>query len=314
MKNMTNKNLKKKKSKQNKLIQKRLEKKKIMSKYFYKENCFFMIKVCIIIATSIIYFIISLAITSKMKTDFYKFDSIIEKIDGIYYDSFDIFLRIKESIDNFTFIDKGSKSINIPKDSEIVKPKFGNVLMEILNNNRYSNDSLAKFSILYNGDACSVICNDKSELTLCGTIFSSILSRGIEQAVVQMGIAITSCLDELNSVKSLEDLKRIFSESENFKSYEAFMSKFLLNAFWETQNIIDVFRNNEKEHIFRTINILLVTFMMIYLILLAFLVYNIYSYANVLNSFLNFIGILPSKFISDDETLYQNIIQLQDFY
>ena len=311
MKNMANKNPKKKKSKQNKLFLKRLEKKKIMSKYFYKVNCFFMIKVGIIIFASIQYFIISTLVESKVKSNYYKFDSIIEEINNIYYQSYDIFLRIKIGIDDF--VENNTKIIVLPKDSDIVKPKFGNVLMELTNNKKYSNNTLAKFSILYNGDACSLISEGK-ENELCKKIFSSILQRGIEQAVVQMGIVITSCLDELNSIKTTEDLKDLFSKSESLISYEAFMSKFFLNAFWVTQDIIDEFRSDEKEYIFRIINILLVVFMAFDLILFTSLVYFIYSYVNVLNSFLNFIGILPSKFISDDESLYQNIIQLQEFY
>jgi hypothetical protein len=246
-----------------------------------------------------------------VKSNYYKFDSIIEEINNIYYQSYDIFLRIKIGIDDF--VENNTKIIVLPKDSDIVKPKFGNVLMELTNNKKYSNNTLAKFSILYNGDACSLISEGK-ENELCKKIFSSILQRGIEQAVVQMGIVITSCLDELNSIKTTEDLKDLFSKSESLISYEAFMSKFFLNAFWVTQDIIDEFRSDEKEYIFRIINILLVAFMAIDLILFTSLFYFIYSYVNVLNSFLNFIGILPSKFISDDESLYQNIIQLQEFY
>ena len=311
LKNINNKNPKKKKSKQNKLLQKRLEKKKIMSKYYYRINCVFLIKFCIIISITIMYFLISLILTSQMKSNYYQFDSIIEQINGIYYDSFDIFLSIKKGIENFTF---HNKSMLLPKDSEIEKPKFGNILMNIMNSKRYSNDTLAKFNVLYSGEACPLLSEGEKEEALCGSIFSSILKRGIEQAVVQMGIIITSILDELNSVKDIPSLETLFINSESFLSYETFMGKFLLKAFWETHKIIDVFRNDEKQYIFQMNNILLVTFFVIYLILLTLLIYFIYSYANMLNSSLNFIGILPSKFISDDEALYQNIIKLQEFY
>ena len=145
-------------------------------------------------------------------------------------------------------------------------------------------------------------------------IFSSILTRGIEQSIVQMGIVITSFLDELVSVKSIQQLKNLFANSTNFQSYEAFMRKFLLNAFWKTQDIFEVFREDKKDDILKINNILLVLFIIIDMVIFSFLVYFIYSYVAVLNSFLNFIGILPSKFISDDEALYQNIIQLQEYY
>ena len=92
------------------------------------------------------------------------------------------------------------------------------------------------------------------------------------------------------------------------------MSKFLLKAFWETQDIFEVFREDKKGDILRINNIMLVLFIIVDLLIFSFLIYFIYSYVAVLNSFLNFIGILPSKFISDDEALYQNIIQLQEYY
>ena len=204
--------------------------------------------------------------------------------------------------------------MTVPKDSEIIKPKFGNVLMELINDDKYSNQSLQTFTTLYKGDSCTIIINNAQEKDLCKMIFSSILTRGIEQSIVQMGIVITSFLDELVSVKSIQQLKNLFANSTNFQSYEAFMSKFLLNAFWKTQDIFEVFREDKKDDILKINNILLVLFIIIDMVIFSFLVYFIYSYVAVLNSFLNFIGILPSKFISDDEALYQNIIQLQEYY
>ena len=313
IKNMNFKNTKKKKSKQNKLIQKRLEKKKIMSKYFYKINCLFILRVCIILIISIIYFIVSLAVVSKMKKNYYEFDNIIEGINKVYYNSFDIFLKIKKGIEQFTNANGTLNSITLPRDTQINKPKFGNILMNLINNNKYSTDALTNFSNLYNGEACNII-SESIELQTCQKILSSIVNKGIEQSVVQMGIVITSCLDELSSIKDLNNLKLIFNGSESYSSYELFMSKYLLRAFWRTHEILDVFRKNEKEYIFQINNILLVVFVVVSLLLLICLIYFIYDYATVLNSFLNFIGILPSKFISDDDALYQNILKLQEFY
>ena len=48
---------------------------------------------------------------------------------------------------------------------------------------------------------------------------------------------------------------------------------------------------------------------------LIFMIYYIYSYKNVINSFFNFIGIMPAKFITDDDYLYKTILKLeQNFY
>ena len=314
-KNLDNKNSKKKKSKQNKLYQKRLEKKKIMSKYFYRINFFFIIRIAIILIISIIYFIVSLLITSKMKSNYYKFDNVIEEIDKVYYDSYNIFLTIKKGIENFIYADDALNRISLPKESDITKPKFGNVLMNIINNNRYTNSTLVKFSELYNGNSCEIFIQDNSTDSIgCSTIFSSILSKGIEQSIVQMGIVITSCLDELSGVRNIKSLQTIFSQSTSYKDYNTFMGKFLLKAFMETNEIFEVFREDEKKYIFQINNILLAAFLCVYLILLIIFIYFIYEFVSLFNSFLNFIGILPSKFICDDDALYQNILLLQEFY
>ena len=314
-KNMDNKNSKKKKSKLNKLYQKRLEKKKIMSKFFYKINCFFLLKVIIILFISMIYFIITLIMTKRLKSNYYKFDNSIEQIDKVYYDSYNIFLKIKKGIENFTNGEDASQTINIPKESEIEKPKFGNILMNIINNNRYTNSTLQRFSTLYNSNSCSILSpNDTLECAACKRIFSSILTKGIEQSIVQMGIIITSCLDELSWVNNINSLLTVFKQSTSYQDYETFMGKFLMKSFWETQKIFEVFRDDEKQYIFRINNILLVAFMCLYIILLIVFIYFIYDYVKVFNSFLNFISILPSKFICDDDALYQNILKLQEFY
>ena len=314
-KNMDNKNSKNKKSKQNKLYQKRLEKKKVMSKYFYRINFLFLIRISIILVISIIYFIVSLLVTSKMKSNYYKFDSVIEEIDKVYYDSYNIFLTIKKSIEIFVNANDNLDAINLPIESDFTKPKFGNVLMNIINNDRYTNITLERFSKLYNGNSCDIFIQDESTDSIgCSSIFSSILCKGIEQSIVQMGIVITSCLDELSGVKNIKSLQENLHRSTSYQDYETFMGKFLLKAFMETNDIFEVFREDEKKHIFKIINILLIAFMCVYLILLIIFIYFIYDFVSLFNSFLNFIGILPSKFICDDDALYQNILLLQEFY
>ena len=42
--------------------------------------------------------------------------------------------------------------------------------------------------------------------------------------------------------------------------------------------------------------------------------YFVYTYRNILSSFLYFIGILPSKYLSEDENFYKEIIKLGHDY
>ena len=309
----SNKNSKTKKNKQSKLQQQKLKKKIIMSKFFHKLNAFFTLKIGFIFIISVLYFALTMIVTSYMKENYKKFDSIVEQVNKVYFNSFEIFLILKEQIENFFNSNKKS-DLNIPDDSEIERPKLGNALMYLFNNKKYSEESLTLIRTLYNENSCDVLCQDNYEKEFCLNLFSSILTKGMEQAIVQMSIIITNCIDELNSLKYNNTLLNIYTES-NFFYYEIFMGHFMLFSFIKTQEIFESFRKDEKRYISYINKNLLIIFIIIYFFLTMLMIYLILSYKNVINSFFNFIGIIPTKFIIDDGSLYRAIINLeQKFY
>ena len=284
-----------------------------MSKFFHKLNVFFTLKIGFIFIISVLYFALTMIITSYMKENYKKFDSIVEQVNKVYFNSFEIFLILKEQIENFFNSNKKS-DLNIPDDSEIERPKLGNTLMYLFNNKKYSEESLTLIRTLYNENSCDVLCQDNYEKEFCLNLFSSILTKGMEQAIVQMSIIITNCIDELNSLKYNNTLLNIYTES-NFFYYEIFMGHFMLFSFIKTQEIFESFRKDEKRYISYINKNLLIIFIIIYFFLTMLMIYLILSYKNVINSFFNFIGIIPTKFIIDDGSLYRAIINLeQKFY
>ena len=315
-KKITSKNIKNhsvdksKKIKQIKLYQKRLEKKRIMSKYFFRKNLIFILKISLLLISSIIYFIITYLLTSRMKINYYKFDAVVEDIDVIYFQYYKIFMDIKKSVENF--YNYGTK-ITL-KSSDFERPKFGNSLLNIKSNSIFSNSTKARFDQLYNGDVCSLICKNKEETQNCGNLFSTIMKKGIEQAVVEMSVVITRVLDELISVKSKQELKNVFGKSESYNNYEAFMGKYFTLAFTETHNIFTICRSEQRAYINNISQILLIVFVVIYICCLIIFIYFIYDYKKLLGSFLNFVGIIPSKIISDDDDFYNNIIKIEELF
>jgi len=303
------KNPKKKKSKQNKILQQKLKKKKIMSKYFYKINTFFGLKIAIFFLLTTLYFFLTTIITSIVKKNHKKFDSMVEQINKVYLDSFEIFLTFLEQIENFSNHNNRTL-LKFPEDSEIEKPKFGNTLLYI--SKQYKNlEEASKFDIIYNNNACQIIAEDLFDAILCELILSSIISKGIEQAVIQMDIIITNVIDELNALKEYKTLNDLIHQNSTYSEYELFMGKFMLFSFLKTQEIFDVFRKKEKSYIFKITRITLYIYGIIYCFLLIFVFCFITNYKNVINSFFNFIGILPSKFISDDENFLNTILKLE---
>ena len=89
----------------------------------------------------------------------------------------------------------------------------------------------------------------------------------------------------------------------------------MLFSFFKTHEIFEILRNHEKSYIYKINKIFLFIYGIIYGLLIIFVYCFISSYKNVINSFFNFIGILPSKFISDDEFFYNTILKLEkEFY
>jgi hypothetical protein len=304
---------KNKKNKQNKIQQQKLRKKKLMSTYFYKYNIFFALKIGLILIISTLYFTLSIVLTNNMKNNYKEYDSIVEEINNVYIDSFKIFLSFKEQIEIY-FNSNNVSDLNVPKDADVVRPKLGNNLMQITRRNRYSEEGLALLNNLYNSDSCKIIANNET-LHDCQKIFSSILTKGMEQAIIQMSVIITTCIDELNSLKKSQNISYIFSEDNDYGNYEIFVGQFMLESFLETQKIFSIFRNDEKVYMFKINRIFLTVYIVVFFISLICMLYFIYSYKNVINSFLNFIGILPAKYLTDDDYLYKTILKLeQDFY
>ena len=291
-----NNDTKKKKNKKIKLQQQKIKKKKIMSNYLFILNVFFGLKIGVIFIISMTYFIVSLMETSNISKNYRKFDSVIEEVNTVYYESFKILLIFNEQIELYTH-HLNRSLIKIPKDSEIERVNFGNSLLFFTKNNKYSNNSLNELNNLYNSDACQILSQNLLDYYLCMSIFSSILTKRMEQAVIQMNIIITSVIDELNSFKEYKSIREIMFLNSSFSNYEIFMNEFMLLAFLKTQDIFDVFRNNEKINIYSIGRTILLIYYIIFIIIIISIHFLIHKYKNLSNSFFNFIGILPTKFI-----------------
>jgi len=308
------KNVENRKKERNKIQQQKIKKKNIMSNYFHKSCILYGLKVGLILIFSTIYFCITIIINFHMKKRYKKLDSIIEQINNVYYDSFKIYIIFKEQFE--ILLNTGDKTkLNIPRDSDIIRPKFGNSLIYITNQKKYSKEYIKIFDNLYNNNACQEIVSTSSDIFYCESIFNSILTKGLEQAISQLSIIITNCINEINGLKENKTMNELHYKDNVYSKYEAFVGIFMLKAFLKTQDIFRVFRNDERLFIFEFLENTLIIYCIIYIFFLLSMIYFIYEYKNTINSFFNFIGILPTKFIVDDNNLYQSILKLEkDFY
>ena len=315
-------------SKANKIQQQRNKKKKTMAKFFFIYNLLFTLKVMLILIISITYYIVVMLVEAKQKNSYLSFDSTTNSIEGIYRSSFDIFLRLKTELapfedylsnykncnSNETCINQLVKyEMNIPTNDEISTPKLGSLLMPLVNNLNSASQSTKDLNNLYNSDACQILFpDDENEYDICSNFWSSILVKGMEQSITQMSVIINTVIDELNSLKNgNKEFEELIDPSSSFSQYELFVEYYLFKSYMKTVNIFYDFRvsklNSTKKIFYGILYGYIAGAIVLFFILLCF----VYSSKYVFNSFLNFIGILPVKYLIEDDILYKDILKLE---
>ena len=313
-KKMNNNNSKKRGNKQSKIQQQRIKKKKIMSFYFFKENLFFAIKTSMILICFVSFFIVSFLIYKEYLTNILKFDDSTNSVENLYYESISIFLVFKSELLKFEMNKGENYNMSIPLGKDVQMPNFGNTLNDLSQNGIFSNNNKDILNQLYNGDLCLLLfANVESfDYINCKEFLSSILLKGMEQAIIQMGVMVNSVIDELTLINDQKGFYNIVrGNSSNFKKYESFIEYYLLLSYLKNEEIFNNFRIDETNYFNNLTMKIIIIYFIVYLALFFMLCYFIFMYKYIYNSLFNFIAILSIKFISDDEYLNKKIIELE---
>ena len=301
----------KKGSKQNKLQLQRIRKKKVMSYYFYKENILFGVQIFLILICFVSYFVVSFLVFKVYYNNFLEFDKISNDMEELYYESFKTFLGFKSQLaDAQTNI---NYTMDLSEGKDIKIPNFGNILNELVQNKMYSEKNKNSLNQLYNGDLCNLLFYSSSQkYTYCKEFLSSILLKGLEQAIIQMGVLINSVIDELSLVNSYDTFHELVrGNTTNFKKYELFVEYYLFKAYLKNEDIFNGLRDDQTKYYSNLTLKILIIYLIGYLFLFILLCYFIFRYKYIYTSLFNFCAILSLKIISEDEFFYQKIIELE---
>ena len=151
----------------------------------------------------------------------------------------------------------------------------------------------------------------------CVQIFGlGILLRGLEQTIAQMGVLIGSVLDELEALNDANNTKTLMdlTNQSSFIIYEQFNEFYLIRAYNKTTYIFNKLREQKINHIIKTLKLILIIYILFSIVLFGLFIYFVFASKNLFNSFLYFIGILPSKYLSEDDNFYQEIINFGNNY
>ena len=303
---------KKRGNKQSKIQQQRIKKKKVMSFYFYKENILFAIKTSLILICFVSFFVVSFLVYKSYMNNYLKFDSATNDVENLYYESFRIFLLFKAQLEKYQITQ--NYILSLPSVKDIQMPNFGNILNDLSQNSIYRQENKNILNQLYNSDLCLLLFGNKEtdDYNYCKEFLSSILLKGMEQSIIQIGVMINSVIDELNLIHTEKDFyNTVKGNTTNFKKYEAFIEYYLLLSYLKNEEIFNNFRIDQTRHYSNLTMKIIVIYFVVYFFLFFLLCYIIFVYKYIYNSLFNFIAILSIKFISDDEYLYKKIIELE---
>ena len=273
-------------------------------------------------------------------------EDITDRTEGIYKYSLDIHLSLMQNLtklidyvnlknqlknngnvtvnnkiyyenDMDSLIDENFPDIIIQQIYEIEYPKLGNLLMPIISEAKSNDNSIqSQFNQLYNEDACTYLFFNDNDIAQCQIFWNGIISKGMEQALTQMSVSISSVLDQIKEINkkdvTTEEILNIFSEKSNFLQFHFFMEYYFYEAYLKTANLFNSLRADIIEEIESKYIILLILYLIVSILLFLLIILYIYSLRNYFNTFLYFVAIFPLKFLVEDENLFKQILLLND--
>ena len=135
----------------------------------------------------------------------------------------------------------------------------------------------------------------------------------MEQSITQMIIEKNSVEDELSALyRNDKNITEIMNVDSSFRRFEFFVIYYFLKSFWETSKIFEEIKQIKIDSINDIYLIITIVYIVITFFLIIVVGYVIKSSRKVFNSFLNFIVILPAKFLGYDAYFLEEVLKLED--
>ena len=246
-----------------------------------------------------------------------EFDKINDNIIGIFKESLDLFIIYKRQLELYEErltdckINNKTKiyKMNVPSISEIKTPNLGNNIIQITGSEGYKKETLENFTEFFNGDACPLLSHSKESLPFCRSFWNSILTKGMEQTIAKIGSHIENIIEELNSINEKGKEFNEIIKNSNFQTFEIFVGFYYQRAYLIVDEMFRDLLSEKTQSIINIFKISLIVYIIICNFLALFLIYFVLNSKFIFNYFLNFIWILPVKYLAEDENFYKEVIK-----
>ena len=144
---------------------------------------------------------------------------------------------------------------------------------------------------------------------MCSKLLDGILKKGMEQTLTKMGTMTGTIIEELNTLNNGGKEFNEIINSSTFSLYESFIYFYYQRAYLVLYEIFVDLRSEKLSSIKKLLRMLLIGYIILFNLLVLLFAYLIYYNNKEFNSFLNFIWILPVKYLSEDENFYKEVIK-----
>jgi hypothetical protein len=295
-----------------------------MNELIIAKNLINSIKIILSVLVGITYYIIH-SVYSKSKIDsFTNFNIIIESIETVFTNSFIIYLNFK--IEIFNYVDyyhrneeqiKNSTmknyTLSIITNKNYTSPDFNNYIMEILEDFEEfeGNNTESIIYKLYNSDACQILYNlNNSNYNNCRVFWSGVISKGLEQALIEMGNQFSILLSLFSLINSGQENIENLLEDNIWKNFDLFMMTYLYNSFEKSHYYFNNLRLRYLEQNKKVFETIFFCYLIVNFIIALIFIFFTYSVIDFFNTFLNFIAIIPVKILVENKDINKEILNI----
>ena len=318
------KSSKREKEKKIKLLEQKKLKIRKMLELIIAKNLLNSIKIILSVLIGITYYIIHSVYSNSKINSFTNFNIMIESIETVFTNSFIIYLNFKiellyyvdyyhrneEQIKNFTM---ENYTLSIITNKNYTSPDFNNYIMEILKDfEEYEgNNTEAIIYKLFNLDACQILySSNNSNYNNCRVFWSGVLSKGLEQTIIEMGNQFSILISLFSLINSGQENIENLLKDDIWKNFDLFMMTYLYNSFEKSHYYFNQLRLKylkQNKKVFETI---FFCYLIVNFIIALIFIFFAYSVIDFFITFLNFIAIIPVKILIENKDINHEIINI----
>jgi hypothetical protein len=271
----------------------------------FTNNCVSTVfKIMVVLILSLFYYVVTIIIINSNVSTTLDFLNLTNNLEMYFQTNFRNFFNIKSKLAQLE--QSETDSIKFDKPSLY---SLGNLLFEVKSYFPSDNSYVVSLDTLFSGNVCTIL----PTLPNCNTYQNAILTRGLDQAIVQTNLLLSNFVEEAANIRKVNNtLVGIYDINTFFPQYEEFITTHLYYSYKLYSENMNNLKGLFISSLLQNLYTLLYCFLGLWTISFVVLLYIIKKMRKLFFSLIIFFNIIPSKHILEDSELTNDIIKLKN--